>query len=131
MTTDPIRLLRLFALALCVWREARGESALGKLLVAQTIENRVRDPRWPDTYIGVITQPWQFSAFNKNDPNALLFPTELDAAWPNCVAVAESVLNTLAPFTSANHYCVTGLRPQWYDESKISEREGNHVFFVL
>jgi hypothetical protein len=31
-------LLRRFSLALAVWREARGESLLGKLLVAQTIE---------------------------------------------------------------------------------------------
>src|SRR3990167_6221259 len=101
---DPIRLLRLFALSLVVWRESRGESTLGKLLVAQTIENRVRDPRWPDTYVGVITQPWQFSAFNRNDPNALLFPAEHDAAWPACVAAADVVLLGPLALTNANHY---------------------------
>lgn len=74
----PVDLLRTFALSLCVWREVRGESLLGKLLVAQTIENRVSDPRWPDTYHGVITQRLQFSAFNAGDPNALLFPSETD-----------------------------------------------------
>ena len=40
---DSYLLLRRFAIALCVWREARGESLLGKLLVAQVIENRVTD----------------------------------------------------------------------------------------
>src|SRR3990167_6839439 len=110
---DPIRLLRLFALSLTCWREARGESVLGKLLVCQVVENRVRDPRWPDTYVGVITQAAQFSAFNKNDPNALLFPTELDRSWPECVAVAESVLSTPTPFTTANHYHAQSVRPTW------------------
>ena len=73
---DAPMLLRRFILALAVWREARGETPVGKLLVAQTIENRVQDRRWPATYEDVITQPWQFSAFNKGDPNATLFPTK-------------------------------------------------------
>src|SRR3990167_8770964 len=128
---DPIRLLRLFALSLVVWRESRGESTLGKLLVAQTIENRVRDPRWPDTYVGVITQPWQFSAFNRNDPNALLFPTELDRSWPDCVAVAEAVLSTPAPFTTANHYHAKSVRPNWARDDAIVASEGDHVFYRL
>lgn len=128
---DPIRLLRLFTLALACWREARGESTLGKLLVAQTIENRVRDPRWPDTYIGVITQPWQFSAFNKDDPNALLFPTELDPAWPDCVAVAECVLNTPTPFTTSNHYHATHVQPFWTKAGTLVASEGRHVFYHL
>lgn len=126
-------LLRTFILALVVWREARGESALGKLLVAQVVENRVRDQRWPETYVGVITQPWQFSAFNKNDPNATLFPHENDPAWAECVAIAERVLATPTPFTTANHYVVEALRPRpaWFDESKVVAREGAHVFVTL
>lgn len=135
--TEPaapaVQLLRLFTLALCVWREARGESPLGQLLVAQTVENRVRDPRWPETYVGVITQPWQFSAFNPSDPNALRFPTETDGVWPRCVAAAEAVLAAPQPFTTANHYVVDALRPRpaWYQEGKVVAREGAHVFLTL
>ena len=88
MSTDPILLLRRFILAVCVWREARGETPKGKRLVAQTIENRVQDKRWPETYVEVITQPLQFSAFNKTDPNALKFPMETDPSWPECVRAA-------------------------------------------
>ena len=128
---DARTVQRLFILALAVWREARGESPLGKLLVAQTIENRVVDPRWPDNYQGVITQPWQFSAFNKNDPNALLFPAESDAAWPECVAVAQAVIDAPKPFTTANHYHTTGVSPNWKDDSKIVNREGSHIFYRL
>lgn len=43
--TEALQLLRRFALALATWREARGEPLVGKLHVAQTIENRVVDPR--------------------------------------------------------------------------------------
>lgn len=130
-TTDAVLLLRRFILALAVWREARGESPLGQLLVAQTIENRVQDPRWPETYELVVTQPWQFSAFNKDDPNALKFPTETDPAWATCVAVAHAVLAAPRPFTSANHYHTTGVSPAWKRDDKLVMREGAHLFYAL
>jgi N-acetylmuramoyl-L-alanine amidase len=137
-TTDAIHLLRVFPIALCVWREARGEPPLGKLLVAQTIENRVQDSRWPDTYVSVITQPWQFSAFNKNDPNVTAYPKERDPAWADCVAAAEYVLASPTPLTRANHYHATSLLPSWAKRADgtqrieaIVNREGNHVFYRL
>lgn len=133
MRDDAATLLRRFTLALCVWREARGESARGRRLVAQAIENRVIDPRWPDTYVSVITQPWQFSAFNANDPNATKFPSEADPAWAGCVAAADAVIDAPEPFTNANHYVVDALRPRpkWFSEDKVVSREGAHVFLYL
>lgn len=128
---DPIQLLRHFALALCTWREARGEALYGKLLVCQTIENRVSDPRWPETYIGVITQPWQFSAFNKNDPNALAFPAESDVAWRDSVAAASFVINAPTTLTTANHYHAKSVTPTWARADRIVAREGAHIFYRL
>lgn len=129
--TDPHLLLRLFALALAVWREARGEPLVGKLHVAQTIENRVQDPRWPDTYLGVITQPWQFSAFNRNDPNALLYPTENDPVWPDCVAAADFVLTAPTKVTTANHYHTKAVSPAWKRDEKVVGKVGSHIFYEL
>lgn len=128
---EAAQLARRYMLALCVWREARGESDLGKALVAQVIENRVQDRRWPDDYVSVITQPWQFSAFNANDPNVTKFPVPDDKAWPSCVAAADLVLASAEPLTKANHYCVKGLSPKWADPAKVTEREGAHVFYCL
>lgn len=128
---DPHQLIRRFALALCVWREARGESLLGKLLVAQTIENRVTDPRWPDTYIGVITQPWQFSAFNKNDPNVTAYPKEDDPKWGDCVAAADFVMSAPTKLTASNHYHTKAVSPTWKNTSKVVALEGDHVFYAL
>jgi spore germination cell wall hydrolase CwlJ-like protein len=129
--SDPIALLRTFALALCTWREARGESLLGKLLVAQTIENRVTDPRWPETYVGVITQRLQFSAFNRDDPNVTAYPREDDPAWADCVAVASFVLAAPSPLTTANHYHATSVSPGWARADRIVAREDGHVFYRL
>ena len=73
----------------------------------------------------------QFSAFNKDDPNALKFPAEDDPAWAASVAAAQEVLTAVELFTEANHYCVVGLSPAWAREDKIVARENRHVFYRL
>lgn len=134
----PDELLRKFMLALCVYREARGESPLGKAMVAQTILNRANDAknRWPKTVTGVIVQPLQFSSFNKSDPNVTVFPAEADPAWTECVSAAERALHAATPLTPANHYLTVDLfnspgRPKWADPSKVITTEDHHVFLNL
>lgn len=127
-------LLTRFLLALCVWREARGETDRGMRLVAQVIVNRSTDPlrRWPRTIPDVILQPLQFSSFNHNDPNATLLPRSDDPTWPRCVAVLQPIFDTFQPpITKANHYHVRGLEPSWADPAKVTEVEGRHVFYCL
>ena len=48
------------ALAKVVWAEARSCPPEEQALVCWTAFQRVDDPRWPDTLIGVLTQPRQF-----------------------------------------------------------------------
>lgn len=129
--TDADRLLTRFLLALCIWREARGESLRGKRLVAATIRNRVEDQRWPNTYAAVITQPWQFSSFNAHDPNTLQFPKEGDHAWEESVAIADAELGADHPFSTANHYHTTAVFPNWRKVDKVVDQEGQHVFYQL
>jgi len=130
-TAEANLLLRKFMLALCVYREASGESDLGRRLVAQTIKNRVIDKRWPDDYVGVITQKLQFSSFNPSDPNASRWPRENEKAWIECIAVAEAILDSPTPITSANHYHTKDVNPPWADKTKIVISEGHHVFYNL
>jgi spore germination cell wall hydrolase CwlJ-like protein len=61
---------------LCLWREARGESLAAKAAVLAVLRNRANDPknRWPKTLAGVVTQPFQFSSMNRNDPNVTAWP---------------------------------------------------------
>lgn len=120
-----------FMLALCIWREARGESLRGKQLVGAVIRNRVADPRWPKTFTDVILQPRQFSSFNSGDPNAMKFPRDDDPSWRDSVSAAETVLGQSPAMTTANHYHVLGLMPTWADADKVVDREGHHVFYAL
>ncbi len=132
---DANALLSRFMLALCVYREASNQSFAGKLLVAQVIRNRVEDKRWPSTYVGVITQKLQFSSFNANDPNNSRWPKDNDAAWLECVEAADAVLAAPAdvppPFSVANHYHTKAVKPSWADETKITQVEGDHIFYDL
>jgi spore germination cell wall hydrolase CwlJ-like protein len=79
--------------ALCLYREARGEPLLvTKQAVAWVIRNRVNNPRWwGDSYWSVILKPYQFSSFNKTDPNATKWPQENDAAWVECLSIASDI----------------------------------------
>lgn len=73
----------LFLMALCVWREARGESMEAKRAVAWVIRNRADKPSWwgGPSIASVVLHPYQFSSFNHNDPNATKMPTPQDPAW--------------------------------------------------
>src|SRR5690606_10208057 len=103
-------------------RGASGEPMYGKVLVCQCVENRVNDPRWPESYRDVILQPRQFSAFNKDDPNSLRFPKAMDdEAWEACVAAADMVISSPESFTSANHYHTHRVTPNWADATKVTE----------
>lgn len=129
--TDAAQMLRLFALALCIYREGRGEGLVGKLLIGQVVENRVQSERWPETYIAVITQPLQFSAFNRSDPNVLVWPREDEPVWADCVAAAQFVLSAPTPLTGANHYHSVDVSPDWAVDGTVVAREGQHVFVLI
>jgi hypothetical protein len=51
-----------------IYGEARGCSAAEQEKVVWCILNRVDDPRFPDTIIGVITQPSQFHGYSSSFP---------------------------------------------------------------
>ena len=55
-------------MAKTLWGEARGTSADGQEMVGWCILNRVDDPRFHNTIIGVITAPNQFHGYSPNFP---------------------------------------------------------------
>lgn len=75
-------LSEIYLMALCVWREARGEPINVKWGVSWVIKNRVAHPGWwGDDITSVILCHYQFSSFNKNDPNSNKFPELKDQSW--------------------------------------------------
>lgn len=87
--SDPVQLL-----ALCIWREARGESAAAKLGVAWTIRNRCAlapAQGFKHDVAGNILHPWAFSSFMEGDPNSTKYPAADDQCWLDSLSVARSI----------------------------------------
>lgn len=88
-------------LALCVFRESRGESFLGKRGVACVVRNRVNAHSYfGHDYPSVILKPWQFSSFNSSDPNHTVWPTDGEESWMESLAEANNVLGGCADVTN-------------------------------
>lgn len=128
-------------LARTLWGEARGEGAIGQIAVAWTIRNRVNDNRenswWGEGYAGVCLKPWQFSCWNKNDPNfpylsgAKAIPTlQLSQAR----AIASQVISGAVadPTGGATHYYSTTMatKPAWVKGAKQTLALGRHIFYT-
>ena len=76
-------------LALCLWREARGELYDTKVCVAWSIRNRVQKPGWwGSSWETVVLMPFQYSSFNHGDPNAAKLPHSSDPTFQDCLAIA-------------------------------------------
>ena len=118
---------RMFLEALCLWREARGESRDGKIGVLSVIRNRAADPRWPDNTSDVILQRKQFSSFNLGEPNSILFPKETDPSWLECVEVVMSDPPDVTD--GAVYYFADYIPAPWWSKNlTITVKIGRHVF---
>lgn len=121
------------ALALVVWREARGEPIEGKLAVANVIRNRVEATHLPDQWDDVIERKWQFSSMTAPGDGMLVqWPRDTDPTWIDSMNVAERVF-TLAGCDNtggATFYCNLDVcHPSWSDTYHQTVKIGHHTFF--
>lgn len=63
---DTLRDSEVLWLARCIYSETKQPHEMQ--LVGWVVRNRVEARRHPDTYEEVVLEPWQFSAFNHNNP---------------------------------------------------------------
>jgi len=81
-------------------------------LVAWVVRNRVETAfRGKNTYKGVVLDPWQFSAFNRNAPKRAhysnLTPTSTAAGWQTALSIAQKVVDAPAqerPFAQSTRH---------------------------
>ena len=127
-------------LARTLWGEARGESLAGQIAVAWTIRNRVNDGKatswWGEGYAGVCLKPWQFSCWNKSDPNYgyLSGAKPIPATqYAQALKAADQVMGSAVPDPTggATHYYATTMPkpPTWAKGAKQTLKLGRHVFF--
>jgi N-acetylmuramoyl-L-alanine amidase len=115
----------LVLLALCCWREARGQPKIAKTGQVFTVKNRLAHPGWwGHSYVTIILMPFQYSSFNHNDPNAVKMPFSDDPAWQECLEVAQDVYQGIVPDPSngATHYFDASLDahpPKWATDGSM------------
>jgi Cell Wall Hydrolase len=128
----------IFLPALCIWREMRGESGAARLGCYWVIRNRANDARnrWPKTLYEVVTQPWQFSSFNKGDANAGLMPHRGIVAdwqaWQEICAMCDQPGED--PVDGANSYEAlpeSAPKPGWANEAQLVRQLGGTRFYKI
>ncbi|MEN5032530.1 cell wall hydrolase [Pseudomonas sp. Ps21-P2] len=127
-------------LARTVYGEARGEGLAGMVAVAWTIRNRVNDGQekswWGEGYAGVCQKPYQFSCWNRGDPNYPFLSGARQIPFSElaqCQIAADQVIDGKVPDPTggATHYYATTLSkaPEWAARAKRTLKLGDHVFF--
>jgi len=118
--TEPevYKMANLECLATNIYKEARGESYLGKLAVAKVTLNRTLDGDLCKT----IYSPKQFSWTIKNKD--LQF--DIESAIIAFRAVNRE--HQLSYFT-ATHYHTADINPKWAKKLKRLTKIGNHIFY--
>jgi spore germination cell wall hydrolase CwlJ-like protein len=135
----------LVLMALCLWREARGEPAEAKAGVAHSILNRIKAKSWfGDTISEVIARKWQYSGMTaKGDNNLIKWPVMSATAMrnPDEVAFHECLLLASVcasgempdPTSGATHYFderLAAFKPQWAIDGEFRAKLG-HLHFYL
>lgn len=124
-----------------IFGEARGEAFYGQVAVAWVIMNRYlrNTTRWGRSIADVCLKPWQFSCWNKNDPNyaRILAVGFDDPAYQRAFGISCLVLrgDLLDPTGGADHYHTVGTPagakvwpPTWAKEMTLTARVGRHQF---
>ena len=129
-------------LARTMWGEARGEGTDGLRAVAFVVMNRVALARerggswWGSDIISVCHKPFQFSCWNRNDPNLprLLRVDMRNAVFRQCVAIARAVIrgdDRDDPTFGATHYHRFDINPRWARRQQPVVRIGAHLVYAM
>lgn len=127
-----------------IYGEARGEYAsvnggiASLIAVGNVIMNRLRSPsQFGKTIQEVCQRPWQFSCWNKCDPNyTVLMQADIpDPLFTKCLDVAGKLAQEEWPDLTkgCDHYhaqCMASL-PSWARGHKPKLRLGHHIFYQL
>ena len=130
--TDEVILARM------IFGEARNCSKEERIAVGYTTINRLKQPRkFGRTLSQVILKPYQYSCFNRNDPNRekLMNPKRYDPqSFEECLEIARGIISGTYkdPTQRATHYFNPRIvRPSWANQMTRIGRINNskHEFY--
>ncbi|HEX8585766.1 MAG TPA: cell wall hydrolase [Allosphingosinicella sp.] len=127
-------------MALTIWGEARNQGEQGMRAVGHVIANR-RAAKTHGTFVtDTVSAAWQFSCWNKNDPNRAMMLAiddlpEGGAAhrrWLAAKRIAAEILagRSTDPTGGALFYHTTAVAPAWSRGRVPVTQIGDHLFFV-
>jgi spore germination cell wall hydrolase CwlJ-like protein len=121
-------------LARAIYFEARSESEIGRLAVAQVIMNRVKSPFYPDTICDVVYQ-------NAERRNACQFSFTCDGesdnprngrAWKLAKSLASRAMageGEVQAIATATNYHADYVQPKWTGTMTRLVQIGRHIFY--
>lgn len=131
--------LTIDTMARTIWGEARGEGVAGMRAVACVIINRYEISLekggfwWGDDIIQICQKPYQFSCWNRSDPNfrKVISVDNQDKVFVSAMQTARKTIDGELPdiTSGATHYHAKGITPYWaIGETPIFELN-NHIFY--
>ncbi len=129
-------------LARTLWGEARGQGDDGLIAVANVVLNRVEIAQsrggkfwWGNNIIQVCQKPYQFSCWNRTDPNfkKLQDVDEKNLYFATCLRIARrAVADVLEDNTGgATHYHADYIMPYWAKGKTPTTTIRDHIFYKL
>jgi spore germination cell wall hydrolase CwlJ-like protein len=122
-------------LAEAIYFEARGESELGQMAVAQVVINRVKNPAYPDSVCGVVYQ-------NRNWFGRCQFTFACDRvadvvrepqAWALAMRIARNYAAGIAwlpELGATTHYHADYVNPRWARKMDAVTTIDSHIFYL-
>lgn len=133
--------LEIDVLARTLWGEARGEPDGGMEAVASVVLNRVAIAEdsdgfwWGNNVIQVCQKPYQFSCWNRSDPNfqKLQAVDETDLYFATAKRIARrACAGTIKDSTfGATHYHADTINPYWARRETPTITIGHHIFYRI
>ena len=132
----------LMCMALNIYHEARNQSIVGQVAVAEVVMNRVEDSRFPDTICEVVKQAITYKNTDKPVLHKCQFSWYCDGqkdepdfdsnAWWRAKEYAHIVMSgkiVIDVTQGATHYHATYVRPEWAKTKTRTTRIDKHIFY--
>ena len=121
-------------LSTAIYYEARSETVLGQIAVAEVVMNRVKDYRYPNTVCEVVFQGSERSTgcqFSFTCDGAMDRHPARGRLWKRAQTVAAHVMMNLSkPLTGdATHYHTDYVDPVWNKHLIHTNTIGTHIFY--
>ncbi|MFL6844047.1 MAG: cell wall hydrolase [Allosphingosinicella sp.] len=137
---DDIDVVDAHWMALTMWGEARSGGEEAMRAVGHVIDNRRKLGTHGRYATETVSEAWQFSCWNRNDPNyrAMLDIDRLrpgsrdQAMWVTARRLAEEILagRSVDPTGGALFYHTTAVAPRWSAGVAPTRLIGGHLFFA-